>query len=244
MLKIENLSVDSNEKKIVHKISLELLPGQLSLLMGPNGSGKSTLLYALMGHPSYQISNGQVIYKNQDITDASTENRARAGIFLVSQNSPALPGVSVFTFLHQAYRALVSQDINVLDLRNRVEELCLVVGLSKSFSQRYVNDGFSGGEKKRFELLQLLLFKPKLALLDELDSGLDSDAQKQFVQILNKVMLDNPEMSILCVTHSYYISKFLKPDQVFILDKGKIVASGDAQLAINIEKVGYNALLL
>ena len=244
MLNIKNLTVAHVGNQILQSITLDLIPGQLCMLMGPNGSGKSTLLYTLMGHPAYDVKEGTIFYNGIDLTEITTENRARAGIFLVTQNSPSLPGVSILTFLHQAYRALVSPNISITQLREIVEELCLTIGLSTSFIQRYVNDGFSGGEKKRFELLQLLLFKPKLALLDELDSGLDGDAQKQFIKILERVMLQNSQMSILCVTHSYYISNYLRPDQIIVLNKGNIIATGDVSIASKIENLGYDALLL
>lgn len=242
MLSIKNLSVNYQDKQIIKSLSLDLLPGKLTMLLGPNGSGKSTLLYALLGHPQYKITAGNILLDGQDITNLQVEQKAKLGLFLVSQQAPVLNGVTVLEFLSQAYRFLVSDNFKISELSKIIELLCKKVGLTSDFIERYVNVGFSGGERKKFEMLQLLLFKPKIVLLDELDSGLDYDAQKLFASILQELLFEDPDRSILCISHHKSIAQLVKPEKVLILRDGEIIASGNLDLISKIESDGYKAI--
>lgn len=241
MLHIKNLCVDIAEKRILHGISLSMAPGTVHALMGPNGSGKSTLAYSLMGHPAYRIINGSIDLYDTDIGTLTPDKRARAGLFLSFQQPFSLPGVRAHTFLLEAYRAVTGAMISIADFKNLLEEHMHRLSIDPSFAYRDVNDGFSGGEKKKFELLQLVLLKPKIAILDEIDSGLDIDALKIVSQGIAYARTQNPDMSILLITHYQRIFLHIAPDYVHIIDKGTVVASGSLELVHALEQKGYDA---
>lgn len=244
MLKIQNLQVKIEDKLILKDINLQIKPGSFHVLMGPNGSGKSSLAYTLMGHPNYKVTAGTVLLENQNLLELPVEQRSRLGIFLAYQYPIAIPGVQVFTFLKEAHRMLTGQELSVKDFQNLVYSVFDQVNLNHSFLHRYLNEGFSGGEKKRLEIAQLLLFKPKIAILDEIDSGLDIDGLKIIAQTINLARQDNKEMSIILITHYARILDSIAADHVHILQDGKILKSGDKNLAHIIENNGYNGLQL
>lgn len=239
MLKINNLSASIVDKQILNQINLNISSGEQHILMGPNGSGKSSLAVCLMGHPDYKILAGQILFNDRDITNLPPHERARLGIFLAFQYPKAIPGLKVFSFLKTIYESFTGNVISVPDFEKLLNTNLEIVGIDKSFIHRDVNDGFSGGEKKRFEMLQLLLLKPKLAIIDEIDSGLDVDALKVVAEVINLCHQQNPNFTLILITHYQRILKYLKPDFVHILQKGKIVKTGGAELALQIEKSGY-----
>lgn len=239
MLLINNLSVKVQEKKIINDFSYTMSSGAVHALMGPNGSGKSSLAFTLMGHPSYQISSGTILFDNVDITELSPDKRARLGLFLSLQHPVEIPGLTVFNFLKESYYALHSA-IGIQEFQQLLYASMDFLGMDHAFAYRNMHEGFSGGEKKRLELLQLLLFKPKLAILDEIDSGLDVDAQKMVSSAIARVREQCPTMSIMLITHYQRLLEHIKPDVVLIMHAGKLVCSGDAMLAQEIELQGYD----
>ena len=241
MLHITDLSVAIDGTSIIKKLTLSIPAGAVHAIMGPNGSGKSTLAHVLMGHPAYQVTGGSLFFDTQDITELSPDKRARAGLFLAFQHPYALPGVRVFTFLKEAHRAVTGADMPVIDFAAQLKAYCALLAIDESFLERSLNDGFSGGEKKRFELLQLLVLKPKLAVLDEIDSGLDIDALKAVAQALAYAQKENPSMSLLLITHYQRILEHVVPDRVHVLCDGRIAESGTMQLVRTIESRGYHA---
>lgn len=243
MFSIHNATVVVNQKTIIRNLSLSIVPGSIQVLMGPNGSGKSSLAYALLGHPSYEMK-GEVLLDGHDLLSLPVEKRARAGLFLVSQYPQEVPGVQVATFLKEAYRSLVDEAITATDFNQKLLEALVAVKLDPSFAYRSLHEGFSGGEKKRLEIAQLLLLRPKVAILDEIDSGLDVDALQFVVEAIQTARKQNPEMGILLITHYQKIIDTLRPDGTHILKDGKIVASGDHTLAQLINQRGYDALPL
>lgn len=206
--------------------------------MGINGSGKSTLASALMGYPGYDIISGTCRFEGIDVLEMPIERRARAGIFLAPQYSPAIPGVKVLTFLKEAHRMISQEDVSVTAFKDRVYEAFDAVQLDHSFVYRNVHEGFSGGEKKRFEVAQLILFKPKLAILDEIDSGLDVDALRTLSQVLERERQSRP-CALLVITHYRRLLEHLVPDYVHVLSQGTLWASGDYALACDIDRHGY-----
>ena len=243
MLNLSQLTILLKDQPIIQDLTLSLKAGSIHALMGPNGSGKSTLAATLMGHPLYEVTKGSVIFNGQDLLSLSTEKRARAGLFLACQQPPAIPGVPVLTFLKEAHRMLTGEDCSLTDFKKRVYEAFDAVQLDHSFVYRTVHEGFSGGERKRFEIAQLLLFKPKVAILDEIDSGLDVDALKNITQLLAHEC-QKTQMSLLIITHYKRILEYLKPDYVHILYKGKLWASDDYTLADKVDKQGYDGLFI
>lgn len=241
LLKIENLHVSVEDKEILKGVNLEIPRGEVHVLMGPNGSGKSTLSYALMGHPRYQVTKGRIYFKGEDITKLPTDERARKGIFLAFQSPVAIPGVSIVNFLRSALKNLRGEEIPVREFRKLLREKMELLKIEDSFISRYVNDGFSGGEKKRLETLQLAVLQPELAILDEIDTGLDIDALKVVADGVNR--LRGPEIGILLITHYQRILNYIEPDYVHVLCDGRIVRSGDKQLALELEAKGYDWLL-
>ena len=199
LLQVKDLHVEVDGKKILNGVNLEIRPGEVHALMGPNGSGKSTLSNALMGHPKYQVTKGSVIYNGQDITRMSPDQRARSGIFLAFQYPTVIPGVSVTNFLRTVMKTLLGKELAVKEFRKELKDKMELLEMKDSFAGRYVNDGFSGGEKKRLEILQMALIKPKLAILDETDSGLDIDALKTVSEGINR--LRGPEIGMLVIPH-------------------------------------------
>jgi Fe-S cluster assembly ATP-binding protein len=239
MLHITNLTVTLKEQPILKNLSLTIEPGAIHALMGPNGSGKSTLAATLLGYPQFEVVEGSITFNGENLRELPMEKRARLGIFLASQQPPAVPGVLVFTFLKEAHRMLTGQEISVSEFKTQVYEAFDKVGLDHSFVYRNVHEGFSGGEKKRFEIAQLLLFKPKLAILDEIDSGLDVDALRNITKVLNECK----DTAFLIITHYKRILDYIKPDKVHVLYKGSIWASDDHSLAEVVDKRGYDGLV-
>jgi Fe-S cluster assembly ATP-binding protein len=241
ILKIEDLHVQVEEKEILRGVNLTINPGEAHALMGRNGSGKSTLSYTLMGHPRYHISKGHILFKGQNINDMPPNERAKLGLALAFQYPMAIPGVSVVNFLKAALRAVRGKDVPIKEFRQELKTKMAELGVKDEFLSRYVNDGFSGGEKKRLEILQMLLLNPTLAVLDETDSGLDIDALKTVAHGVNTLL--KPDSAILLITHYQRILDYVKPDFVHILQDGQIVASGGKELAKELEAKGYDVVM-
>jgi Fe-S cluster assembly ATP-binding protein len=246
-LLIRDLHVSVDGKPILKGIDLEVSKGEVHALMGPNGSGKSTLSLAIMGHPRYVVDRGEVIFKGQDLLKMTPDQRARAGVFLAFQYPQAIPGVSVANFLRTAINAKrreqmggdeKASQIPLPQFRNLVREKVKLLDIEETFIARHVNDGFSGGEKKRLEMLQLHVLRPELAILDETDSGLDIDALKTVAQSIES--LRGPELGILLITHYERILRFVMPDRIHVLLDGRIVRTGAKELAGELEEKGYD----
>ncbi|HIB14534.1 MAG TPA: Fe-S cluster assembly ATPase SufC [Candidatus Marinimicrobia bacterium] len=242
MIKIENLNVNVEEKEILKGINLEVKPGELHVIMGRNGTGKSTLANVLVGKEKYIVTNGTVSFNGENLLDMSPEDRACAGLFLSFQYPVAIPGVNNMYFLKAAVNAVRKsrgeEEIDAVDFLSMIREKLKMVALDESFIHRPVNDGFSGGEKKRNEILQMIALEPKLSILDETDSGLDIDALKIVAKGVNDFR--SPERSFILITHYQRILNYMKPDFVHVLMNGKIVKSGTMELAKEVEKKGYS----
>lgn len=238
LLSIENLHVEVEEKEILKGVNLVINAGETHALMGRNGSGKSTLSYTLMGHPKYKVTGGCMKYKGQDITEMPTDERARLGLTLAFQYPVAIPGVSVSNFLRASVKAVRNKEIPVKEFRKELKEVMDRLGVPKQFLSRYVNDGFSGGEKKRLEIMQLALLKPQMAILDETDSGLDIDALKTVSEGVNSLV--SKDSAILLITHYQRILNYVKPDHVHVFHEGKVVLSGGPELSTKLEEHGYD----
>ncbi len=241
MLHINQLDVNIGEKKVLHDIQLSVEPGSVHAVMGPNGSGKSSLAYTLIGHPLYSVTQGSITLANQDITHISPDKRARTGLFLSFQQPPAIPGVNVFTFLKEAHHAITGVTMAITEFRALVEQRMGQLQINPALVHRNLNEGFSGGEKKQFEMLQLLLLQPKVAILDEIDSGLDIDALKAVAHGLQCARQENPHLILILITHYQRILEYIIPDHVHILCDGRLVKSGDASLVTELEAGGYHA---
>jgi Fe-S cluster assembly ATP-binding protein len=226
---------------IVHGLDLTIGAGEIHALMGPNGSGKSTLANALLGSPEYEIVQGRILFRGEDVTDWSADVRGKAGIFLAFQYPQSIQGVSVINFLRQALSARKGIDLSVLELRLAIMEWMERLDMDPAFADRYLNEGFSGGEKKRNEILQMAILEPEMAVLDETDSGLDIDALKVVARGVEEVRNDRPELGILAITHYQRLLDHLRPDYVHILIDGRIAASGGPELAHQLEEEGYEA---
>jgi Fe-S cluster assembly ATP-binding protein len=241
-LEIKNLHVNAGEKQILKGVDLHVRSGEIHALMGPNGSGKSTLANVIMGHPSFEVTDGQILFDGEDITDAEPDERARAGLFMAFQYPVAIPGVTSAKYLRMvmnAHReARGEQPISLKDFRKQVETAMELTHVPKEFSSRYINDGFSGGEKKRMEILQLALQQPSLAVLDETDSGLDIDALNTVSQGVNTVA-EQTGMGALIITHYQRILHLVKPEFVHIMFEGRIVKEGGPELVEQLEQRGY-----
>ncbi len=229
------------DTKILRGLSLTVNQGEVHAIMGPNGSGKSTLATTLLGAPEYEVTSGRIFYKGEDISLWTTEVRAKAGIFLAFQYPQEIAGVSVIQFLRQALSARKGIDLSVLELRLSVIDWMKRLGMDSSFVDRYLNEGFSGGEKKRNEIMQMAILEPELAILDETDSGLDIDALRIVAKGIREVRQDRPEIGIVLITHYQRLLDEVKPDFVHILIDGRIVKSGSIELAAELEKNGYDA---
>ena len=227
--------------EILRGIELVVHPGEVHALMGPNGSGKSTLANVLLGNPEYEVTAGRIFYQGEDITDWPTEVRAKAGIFLAFQYPQEIPGVSVIQFLRQALSARKGIDLSVLELRLSIMEWMKRLGMDASFADRYLNEGFSGGEKKRNEILQMAILEPELAVLDETDSGLDIDALRTVAEGIREVRADRPSLGIVLITHYQRLLDEVQPDWVHVMIDGRIVDSGGPELAQRLERDGYEA---
>jgi len=245
-LEIRNLHVSIEDKEILKGVDLTIKHGYVHALMGPNGTGKSTLAYALMGHPSYQVTEGEVIFKGQNILNLEPDIRSHLGIFLAFQYPVAIPGVTVANFLRTAInarrRADNSEDkgITIPEFRKLLKEKMDLLKVDHSFAGRYLNEGFSGGEKKRAEVLQMATLEPLMAIMDETDSGLDIDALRIVSEGVNA--LRGPNLGVLIITHYQRILNYIKPDFVHIMLNGKIVENGGADLALHLEEHGYDWL--
>ena len=237
LLEVKNLRVFAGETEIVKGVSLSIKPGEVHVIMGQNGSGKSTLLNALAGHPKYK-SVGTARFGGKDLLSMKPHGRARAGLFLAFQSPNEVPGVALSAFLRRAYVARHGKEISVMEFDRLLEGKMKLLGMDRQFASRGVNEGFSGGEKKRSEILQLAVLEPKLAMLDELDSGLDVDALSRIAELLGSIKKD--DTSLLIVTHYARILRNLKADKVHVMRGGKIIASGDSRLASKLEEKGYN----
>jgi len=244
------------EHEILQGIDLEIGKGEVHAIMGPNGSGKTTLAYALMGHPAYLVTGGQVLWKGRNILKLSADKRARLGMFLAFQYPTAIPGLSVASFIRSALNAKLQGidktgdvdptdpmkgGINMRDFRNKMREKMAMLRMDESFASRYVNEGFSGGEKKRLEMLQMAVIEPQMAILDETDSGLDIDALRIVAEGVNAML--NPELGVLLITHYQRLLNYITPDVVHVLAQGRIVKSGGKDLALRLEDEGYGPIL-
>lgn len=244
VLEIRNLHVNVEEAEILKGVNLTIKPGEIHALMGPNGSGKSTLAYALMGHPSYEVTEGEAIFKGENILEMDPDERAKLGVFLAFQYPVAIPGVSVANFLRSAINARRKEEdpedkgIPVVEFRKLLKEKMDLLEMDHEFAGRYLNEGFSGGEKKRAEILQMATLEPEIAVLDETDSGLDIDALKVVASGVNALAGD--DLGVLVITHYQRILNYIKPDHVHIMLQGKIVESGEAELAEHLEEHGYD----
>jgi Fe-S cluster assembly ATP-binding protein len=243
-LVIKNLHVSIEDKEILKGVDLTVKQGEIHAIMGPNGTGKSTLAYTLMGHPSYIVTGGEIWFNEKNILELATDERSRLGLFLAFQYPVAIPGVTVANFLRSALnsrrRALNPEDkgMPILEFRNMLKEKMELLKMDPAFAGRYLNDGFSGGEKKRAEILQMATLKPVIAILDETDSGLDIDALRIVAEGVNA--LAGPELGVLVITHYQRLLNYIKPNYVHIMLGGKIVESGGPDLALQLEERGYD----
>ena len=240
------------EREILQGIDLEVGPGEVHAIMGPNGSGKTTLAYALLGHPAYVVTGGKVQWRGRDILALSPDKRARLGLFLAFQYPTAIPGLSVASFIRSALNAKLQGidknpdvdptdamrgGVSMMDFRKRMREKLALLRMDESFVTRYVNEGFSGGEKKRLEMLQMAMLEPQMAILDETDSGLDIDALRVVADGVNAML--NPSLGVLLITHYQRLLNYIVPDVVHVLSRGRIVKTGTKELALELEAHGY-----
>ncbi|MDP9405000.1 MAG: Fe-S cluster assembly ATPase SufC [Actinomycetota bacterium] len=237
---ISGLTVEVEGKQILNGLDLRVAQGETHALMGPNGSGKSTLAYATMGHPAYKVTGGRIVLDGVDVTELSPDERAKAGLFLAMQYPTEIPGVSLTNFLRTAMNATRDGDIPVRQFMARLRDEMQSLDMDERFLQRNVNEGFSGGEKKRFEILQMALLQPRIAVLDETDSGLDVDALRVVSQGVNR--LRGPDLGVLIITHYTRILRYVTPDHVHVMFDGRIVQSGGPELADELEDKGYEHL--
>ena len=245
-LVIANLhaNITGTDTEILKGIDLQMSKGEIHAIMGPNGSGKSTLSHVLMGHPGYEVTEGEVLFEGQNLLDLAADERSRAGLFLSFQYPFAVPGVTVANFIRMAVNAHrkggpdgVDNPVRIPEFRKQIQEAMESLEIDKSMASRSLNDGFSGGEKKRFEILQMAMLQPKIAILDETDSGLDIDALRIVADGINRLV--GPDMGTLIITHYQRILDYVKPDQIHVLMDGRIVRSGGAELGHELETSGY-----
>ncbi len=239
-LEIRGLEASVEDKPILKGIDLIVRQGETHALMGPNGSGKSTLANVLMGRPGYRLTAGQVLFKGEDITKLTADKRAERGLFLAMQYPVEIPGVSVVNFLRTAYKNVKGEEINALAFRKHMKEKMNLLGVEDAMVQRYVNQGFSGGEKKKNEILQLAVLEPEIAVLDETDSGLDIDSLKEVATGIAQLI--GPNLGVLLITHYQRILDYITPDFVHVMVDGRIVKSGGKELAHELEDSGYEGL--
>jgi Fe-S cluster assembly ATP-binding protein len=232
---------DTPPADILRGIDLSVAAGEVHAIMGPNGSGKSTLASTLLGSPEYEVTSGRIVFQGDDITDWPTDVRAKSGIFLGFQYPQEIPGVSVIQFLRQALSARKGIDLSVLELRLSAMDWMKRLGMDGSFVDRHLNEGFSGGEKKRNEIMQMAILEPELAILDETDSGLDIDALRIVAKGIREVRADRPELGVVLITHYQRLLDELAPDHVHVLVDGRIVASGGMEIAEQLEREGYES---
>ena len=244
LFEIDNLHAkvaDTELPDILNGMSLTVNAGEVHALMGPNGAGKSTLGATLLGSPEYEVTGGSVRFKGDDITDWGADVRGKAGIFLAFQHPHEISGVSVINFLRQALSARKGIDLSILELRLSIMEWMERLGIDPSFADRYLNEGFSGGEKKRNEILQMAILEPEVAILDETDTGLDIDALKVVANGIQEVRNDRPDLGVVVITHYQRLLDLIQPDHVHILREGAIIDSGGMELAAKLESEGFEA---
>jgi Fe-S cluster assembly ATP-binding protein len=240
-LEIRNLHVRIEEREILRGVDLTVRKGEIHALMGPNGSGKSTLANTIMGHPSYEVTEGQIIFNGQDITEAPAHERARSGLFLAFQYPVAIPGVSVANFLRMAINAKRDEPIKVKEFGKQLSHAVEMLDVDRAFTSRHLNDGFSGGEKKRAEILQMAMLTPEIAVLDETDSGLDIDALRTVAEGVVKLHAEQG-LGALIITHYQRILDYITPEFVHVLMDGKIVMAGGPELVARLEREGYDPI--
>ncbi|MCX8178837.1 MAG: Fe-S cluster assembly ATPase SufC [Candidatus Aenigmarchaeota archaeon] len=248
-IEIKDLHVSVEGKEILKGVNLKIEQGQTHAIMGPNGAGKSTLSYAIMGHPRYKITKGKIILDGEDITDLSADEKAKKGLFLAFQYPVAIPGLTLSNFLRHAYNSVKGKDVtnkgeellSTLQFQKVLKQKMKLLKMKEDFANRYLNDGFSGGEKKKAEILQLAVLEPKFAFLDETDSGLDVDALKVVSNGVNKLV--GPNLGVVVITHYQRMLKYIKPDYVHIMFDGKIIKTGDYKLAEELEEKGYEDII-
>ncbi|MFA8437389.1 Fe-S cluster assembly ATPase SufC [Pueribacillus sp. YX66] len=239
-LKIENLHVSIDDTEIIKDLSLEIKGGEVHAVMGPNGTGKSTLAAALMGHPRYEVTKGSITYNGEDVLEMEVDERAKAGMFLAMQYPSEVSGVTNADFIRTAMNAQRGEgnEVQLMPFIRQLDKKMELLEMDESFSTRYLNEGFSGGEKKRNEILQMLMLEPKIAILDEIDSGLDIDALKVVSDGVNEMR--GPEFGALIITHYQRLLNYIKPDKVHVMMQGRIVKSGGPELAERLEAEGYD----
>jgi Fe-S cluster assembly ATP-binding protein len=241
LLQIKGLTASIEERQILKGVNLTVNPGEVHAIMGPNGSGKSTLAKVLAGHPSYSVTGGSALLEGKDLLELEPDERSKAGLFLAFQYPHEIPGVSILNFLRTALNSRLEKEMPVLEFRKLLYSKMEMLGMDKAFATRFVNDGFSGGEKKRCEILQMAVLQPKLAVLDETDSGLDIDALKIVSQGVNKIKEEGtPKPGVVVITHYNRILDYLKPDFVHVFADGRILKTGGSELAHELEERGYD----
>ena len=238
LLEIKDLHVEVEDKHILKGLNLTIKKGEIHAIMGPNGSGKSTLCHAIMGNPKYRITGGEILFEGENITNLKVNERAKKGIFLSFQSPEEIPGITVDNFIRTSSTIVTGQNMTMLQFAKEMQKMLELLDMSAEYRTRYLNVGFSGGEKKKTEVLQMAFLKPKLVMLDEIDSGLDIDALKVVAETIKK--LKTEDMAILVVTHYNRILNYLEPDVISVLMDGKIVKEGDKELARILEEKGYD----
>ncbi len=238
MLKIDDLRAEIDGNEILKGLELEVGKGEIHAIMGPNGSGKSTLSNVLMGHPRYEVTGGSITFLGEDVMEMEADERARLGMFLAFQYPSEVPGVSVANFLRTAVNAVREEELSIMEMYRLLQDKMKIMQMDPKFAERYLNEGFSGGEKKRNEILQMLMLEPKLSIMDETDSGLDIDALQVVSKGVNE--LRGPEFSAVIITHYQRILRYIEPDRVHVMLDGRIVTSGGKELALELEDKGYD----
>jgi Fe-S cluster assembly ATP-binding protein len=237
MLKIEDLQVEIDGQEIVKGLDLEVGKGEIHAIMGPNGSGKSTLANVLMGHPRYGVTGGSITFQGEDVFELEPDERAKLGMFLAFQYPSEVPGVSVANFLRTAVNSVREEELSAMEMYRLIQDKMKIMQMDPKFAERYLNEGFSGGEKKRNEILQMLMLDPTLAIMDETDSGLDIDALQVVAKGVNE--LRGPDFSAVIITHYQRILRYIEPDHVHVMLDGRLVTSGGKELALDLEDKGY-----
>jgi Fe-S cluster assembly ATP-binding protein len=241
VLEIKQLHASVDGKEILKGVDLTIHPGEIHAIMGPNGSGKSTLSNVIMGHPNYTVESGDILFRGESILDLPTDERARKGIFLSFQYPTALPGITIPIFFRTILKSIRGREIPMKEFRQELKDGMKLLEMPDSFLQRYVNDGFSGGEKKRTEILQMAIWKPALAILDETDSGLDIDALRIVSEGITKTK--SPDRAILLITHYQRMLNYIVPDFVHVFAQGRVIQTGTKDLAFELERDGYDGIL-
>jgi Fe-S cluster assembly ATP-binding protein len=242
LLTITNLHAEIAEDgtEILKGVDLEVAAGEIHAIMGPNGSGKSTLSKVISGHPAYEVTDGEILFRGESVLDMQPDERARSGIFLAFQYPVEIPGVSVANFMRTALNAKRGEEVDIFDFQDELEARMGMLEMDPAFALRSVNEGFSGGEKKRNEILQLAMLEPVLAVMDETDSGLDIDALKIVTAGINKIKAERPDMAVVLITHYQRMLNYITPDRVHVMAEGRIIRTGGAELALELEERGYD----